>query len=190
MKQELEEILLKPEVLSVQYLEENKKRLFEIIPELKAEEGFDQKSAWHIYDVWEHTEVALSNSKQDRDERVALLLHDIGKPHCYQEDGEVRHFKGHAGKSAEMAEVILRRLGYEEKQIEFFCWMIGNHSTTIDTNQVNENNIKRMNKLLDIQYCDTNAYNPEKIEPVIARLDSIKEEMQRKEKAFNEEEIR
>ena len=190
MKEKLEEILMKPEVLSVQYLEENKNKIFEIIPELKAEEGFDQKSAWHIYDVWKHTEVALSNSKQDREERVALLLHDIGKPHCYQDEGDIRHFKGHAGKSAEIAEVILRRLGYDDRQIELLSWMIGNHSTTIDTNLVNKNNLKRMNKLLDIQYCDTRAYNPEKIEPVIARLDSIKEELERKEKAFNEEEIR
>lgn len=190
MKKRLEEILMKSEELSVQYLEEYKNKIFEIIPELKAEEGFDQKSAWHIYDVWEHTEVALSNSKQDREERVTLLLHDIGKPNCYQDDGDVRNFKGHAEKSAEMAEVILRRLGYNDSQIELLCWMIRNHSTTIDPNQVNKNNLKRINKLLDIQYCDTNAYNPEKIESVIARLDSIKDEIQRKEKAFNEAEIR
>ena len=190
MKKELEEILMKPEVLSVQYLEDNKNEIFEIIPELKAEDGFEQKSDWHIYDVWKHTEVALSNSKQDREERVALLLHDIGKPHCYQEDGEVRHFKGHAGKSAEMAEIILRRLGYDDRQVELLCWMIGNHSTTIDINQVNKNNLKIMNKLLDIQYCDTRAYNPEKIEPVLVRLDSIKEMIALKEKKFEEEELR
>ena len=38
-------------------------------------------------------EVALSNSNYDFEERLALLLHDIGKPFSYQDDGETRHFK-------------------------------------------------------------------------------------------------
>ncbi len=29
--------------------------LFELIPELKYEKGFEQKSEWHCFDVWDHT---------------------------------------------------------------------------------------------------------------------------------------
>ena len=43
---------------------------------------------------------AIKDSINDIDIRLVLLLHDIGKPFSYQEDGNIRHFKGHAQKSA------------------------------------------------------------------------------------------
>jgi len=76
----IEDILMSKQKLSVEYLDSKKEDIFKTIPELEKEDGFDQKSSWHIYDVWKHTEVALSNSRFDFEERLALLLHDIGKP--------------------------------------------------------------------------------------------------------------
>ena len=38
------------------------------------------------------------NSPNDLDIRLALLLHDIGKPFSYQDDESGRHFKNHALK--------------------------------------------------------------------------------------------
>ena len=186
MKKQLEQILMGQEVLNVKYLESNKEYLFSIIPELMDEDGFDQRSPWHIYDVWKHTEVALSYSNNDLEERIALLLHDIGKPHSCQEDGEVRHFKGHAEKSAEISRPILERLGYDGQQIDFICWLIGTHSATIDISEVNEQSIERMKKRLSIQYCDCRAYNPEYTPRVIARLDDIKDKMSEIERSFQE----
>ena len=190
MRTELEQILMQSSILSIDFLEKNKNRIFKIIPELEHEEGFDQKSSWHIYDVWQHTEVALSNSNHDLEERIALLLHDIGKPYSYQEEDNIRHFKGHANKSAQMAKEILRRLKYDERQIDLICWLIENHSTIIDPNQICKDNLTRMKKLLNIQYCDTKAYNPDKIKPVICRLDLIQAEILKREKAFLEQTIR
>ena len=172
------DILMSEDKLSVDYLESKKEEIFNIIPELKTEDGFDQKSNWHIYDVWKHTEVALSNSKCDFEERIALLLHDIGKPFSYQDDGDVRHFKGHAKKSAEMSEPILERLGYDKQLVDRVSFLIENHSKVINVNIVNKNNVELFEKLLDIQYCDTKAYNPEKIGPVIHRLDQIREQIE------------
>ena len=43
----------------------------------------------------------------------AAFLHDIGKPHSYQDD-EVRRFIGHPRKSSKIAYDILKRL--EEKR--------------------------------------------------------------------------
>jgi tRNA nucleotidyltransferase (CCA-adding enzyme) len=88
----------------------DKEIVFKIIPELEKEDGFDQKNDYHIYDVWEHTLKALEKSDNDLEIRLAVLLHDIGKLHSYQEDGEIRHFKGHAQKSAEMAKEMPRRI--------------------------------------------------------------------------------
>ena len=163
--------------IDMQTLNKNKKLMFKIIPELQEEDGFDQKSPWHIYDVWEHTAVATSNSEPDNEVRTALLLHDIGKPSSYQDDGDVRHFNGHAEKSAEIAEGILKRLGYKDQQVERICYLIKNHSTVIDTKSVNENNIELTKKLLEVQYCDANAYNPEYSGRATKRLDEIKTEL-------------
>ena len=63
--------------ITLQDLEKNKEKLFKIIPELIPEDGFDQKNPWHIYDVWKHTTVAISNSEPDLETRIVLLLHDI-----------------------------------------------------------------------------------------------------------------
>ena len=52
--------------------------------------GFEHKHPHHHLDVWNHTLLALSYSPKDFDIRLVLLLHDIGKPHSYQ-DEEIRH---------------------------------------------------------------------------------------------------
>lgn len=185
----LENILVPDqEIIDEQYLEKNKKLLFKIIPELSTEDGFDQKSPWHSYDVWGHTKVALSNSDPDLESRICLLLHDIGKPHSCQEDGDVRHFKGHAEKSAEMAEKIFKRLGYNEFQITRMCYLIENHSTPINPESITAENIEILKKLLGIQYCDAKAYNPEKIEKALNQLDKIKKKVEQQEKNIDESE--
>jgi len=184
MKSKLNYILMQNSKITEEFIERSKNQIFEIIPELGAEDGFDQKSPWHIYDVWNHTKVALANSNHNLEERIALLLHDIGKPYSCQEDGNVRHFKGHAVKSAEMAKAILFRLDYDESQINFICWLIESHSSIVDIKNINKDNIERIKKLVNIQYCDTMAYNPDKIEPVLSRLNSIRAEISKKEREF------
>lgn len=183
----INDILMQETKLSVNYLESKKEKIFEIIPELKNEDGFDQKNSWHIYDVWTHTEVALSNSNYDFEERLVLLLHDIGKPFSYQDEGEVRHFKGHAEKSAEIASIILERLGYTQTLINRITFLIRNHSRVISINDLNERNIELYQKLLNVQYCDTRAYNPEKIEQAIQRLDKTRNQLEILSKSFLKE---
>ena len=84
----------------------------------------------------------------------------------------------HAEKSAEISEKILKRLGYDKIIINRIIFLIKNHSTIINLNNINEDNIELVQKLLNIQYCDTRAYNPKKIEPVIQRLDLIREKLE------------
>ena len=85
--------------------------IFEVVPELAAEAGFDQKSPHHIHDVWTHTALAVDAIAPDPVLRLAMLLHDIGKPECFFTDGAgVGHFYGHGETGAAMADAILRRL--------------------------------------------------------------------------------
>lgn len=168
----IEAILLSSNIEST--IKENEELLFELIPELKAEKGFDQKSVWHCYDVWEHTVQAIKSSRADAEIRLILLLHDIGKPFSCQEDGDVRHFRGHAEKSAEIAQTALKRLGYPSDKIDEYCFYIGKHATTITEDMLDDENIGKYIKLLQIQYCDSSAYAPEYAKQIIEKLDTIK----------------
>ena len=154
--------------------EKDEQIIFNIIPELKNEKNFPQNNPWHIYDVWNHTKNVVQNSKVDKELRLVLLLHDIGKPHSYQDDENgIRHFRGHSQKSAEISKTILQRLGYTPEQINKMCFLIENHDKTIQTEVINKDNIKTYKKLLYIQYCDASGYNPEYIQGVYDRLDII-----------------
>ena len=166
-------------LLSSRYLkiDANKEKIFKIIPELKCTDGFEHKHPHHSYDVWGHTMQALKRSRPDLQIRIVLLLHDIGKPYSYQEDGKIRHFKGHPQKSAEIAKEILQRLGYTEKEVEDICYLIANHDTLIDVNKINKNNMELTKKLLYIQYCDAYAHAPQHVDKRIRKLDTIYEKI-------------
>lgn len=178
MKEILEKIILPENDFNISKISQSKEIIFKIIPELRDTDGFDQKNDYHIYDVWGHIAKAVEKSENDLEIRLALLLHDIGKPHSYQEENGVRHFKGHPQKSAEMAKEILTRLGYEEKQVNDICFLIENHAKTIDVNNVNEDNLEITKKLLHVQYCDAYAYNPKYWGPVLQKLDKVYKELQ------------
>ena len=186
-RENIEDILSLNGEEMVKSLQENKKQIFQIIPELEDEDGFEQKNPWHVYDVWKHTLVALKNSEPDLEIRLALLLHDIGKPHSYQDDENVRHFRKHPEKGAQIAKHILERLGYNEDEVRNICFLIENHAKNIEIQDVNMNNIEIMKKLLLIQYYDASAYNPKYIKQVFEKLDTIKEDMKLKEKGLKQE---
>lgn len=90
--------------------------LFEIIPELHPEYNFAQHNPHHKYDVWTHTVKAVSSSENNLYLRLALLFHDIGKPHTFSVGADgVGHFYGHAAKSTEIARTVLNRLKYDNR---------------------------------------------------------------------------
>lgn len=99
-----------------------------VIPEIRPCIGFDQHSRYHVYDVWTHTAVAVENSPDVPEVRMALLLHDIAKPECcrYDEEGS-GHFPGHEKAGAAKAEEILRRLRCSNDFIESVCTVIKYH---------------------------------------------------------------
>lgn len=99
-----------------------------IIPEIVPCIGFNQHSKYHKYDVWEHMTIAVQNSKKDLNIRLAMLLHDIGKPNTFTLDShENGHFYNHAYVSAEIAENILKRLKYDNSTIKKVTTLIRHH---------------------------------------------------------------
>lgn len=103
----------------------------EFIPEIKPMIGFEQNNPWHSYDIWEHTLKCMNPATIDLldiNTRLAILFHDIGKPHCYSTDvNGVGHFFGHARISAETTESIMRRLRFSNDMIKSVVELVKNH---------------------------------------------------------------
>ena len=101
--------------------------IFQVIPELAPQAGFDQKNPNHIHDIWTHTTMAVDAVEADPVLRLTMLLHDVGKPPCFFTDEKgVGHFYGHARIGAQMADDILLRLrcsGEMRRQVvTFITW--------------------------------------------------------------------
>lgn len=166
MRKIVEEILRKNEI------ENNLASLLQAIPEIKPMIGFQHNHPHHHLDVWQHTLEVLKNlNTEDVELKMAALLHDIGKPFSYQE-GDVRHFHGHAEVSEKMAIQILTRLGYDENFAQRVAYLVRNHDTVIDPKNF-DNSMEMIQKRLALQYADAKAHHPDKVKKRIDILDEI-----------------
>ncbi len=106
--------------------------LCEVIPELQATVGFDQRSPYHCYDVYGHTVRVVAGVPASAELRLAALLHDAAKPACFSlgEDGR-GHFYGHAEEGALIAETVLRRLHASNEVRERVTKLIARHMDQI-----------------------------------------------------------
>lgn len=87
-----------------------------IIPELGPCIGFDQHRPAHCYTVYDHIAHAVDCAPEDDlAVRLALLLHDVGKPRCFTMDEGIGHFHGHAAIGGRMADQILARLRFDNR---------------------------------------------------------------------------
>lgn len=109
-----------------------------IIPELESCIGFDQNNKFHIYTVYDHIAHAVSNYKgNDISIKMALLLHDIGKPECYSVDildGVTGHFYGHSAPSARIAKDVMDRLKFDNKTKAEVVELVQYHDAVINPN--------------------------------------------------------
>ena len=144
----------------VNEIRNNVKKLTSYIPEIKDMIGFNHNHPHHHLDVWEHTLCALESSENSFEIRLALHLHDIGKPHSFQYDGKVNHYKGHNRVSCKIAKNELTRLGFDDGLIETVCNLVLLHDTPIHKSDI-EKNPEFYKMLFKIQKCDTYAHNPE-----------------------------
>ncbi|MBR5806035.1 MAG: HD domain-containing protein [Oscillospiraceae bacterium] len=110
--------------------------LAEIIPEILPLKGFDQKNYHHIYDVLEHTAVAVENCPPVPQLRLAALLHDFGKPATFTIDNKgVGHFYGHDEVSLEISKDILKRLKVSGNDYNLITRLVKHHDTFIEPNE-------------------------------------------------------
>lgn len=118
---------------SLQILLEYSDVMAVIIPEFEACIGFDQNNRYHQYTVYDHMMHAVSNCRsKDLSVRLALFLHDIGKPLCYTEDENGGHFHGHAVPSHDIAEAVLDRLRFDNRTKSEVLELVLYHDSVIE----------------------------------------------------------
>lgn len=120
-----------------------------VLPEVAATIHCEQSSDFHPEgSVYNHIRLMLGKMPADADESLpwAVLLHDIAKPATAQREvGTSRiHFYGHEKVGAEMAEGILRRLKFSNKQIEEVVEAVRYHMQFKDVKLMRKATLRRM----------------------------------------------
>lgn len=136
-----------------------------IIPELVPCIGFNQNNKYHKYTIYDHIAHAVSNYKgTDISVKIALLLHDIGKPLCYSEDQNGGHFYGHAVPSHDIAEKVLSRLKFDNKTKDTVLQLVLYHDSVIDSGTkaikrwLNKIGAEQFYRLLGVKFADIEAH--------------------------------
>ncbi len=168
-----------------------------IIPEFIKAYDTPQNHPHHIYNVAQHTLVAMGNIEPTIRLRLTMLLHDIGKAYTRTTDKSgIDHFYNHPKKSVELAGKILRELKLDNRMIKEVSSLVYFHDYhikhTIDKVYVKkilmEIGPELFDELMKVQLADANAQNLEKLEPKIRgveRQKKLKEEVMANNEPYN-----
>lgn len=148
------------------------------IPEIKPMFDYSQHTKHHNRDLWRHTTYSVNSIDKMPLLRMSMLLHDIGKPKaCKRDEDGTCHFKGHPKYSAEMAEIILRRLKYPTDFIETCVTLIKYHDVRFSGSKRQLRHVmsaigdKNVELLLKIQRADIMAQSDYKHKEKLEKLD-------------------
>jgi len=119
-----------------------------IIPELEEGDGVEQ-SRGHIYTVWEHNLKALDYAVSQNwsfEVRLAVLLHDIGKPRSRRRDNvkKIWTFYGHDVIGERMSVKILNRLKFSKKTTDTVLKLVRYHMFFADPDKITLSAVRRM----------------------------------------------
>ena len=99
-----------------------------VLPEFDQLMTTGQETPHHRNNVGEHTLHAMKNIRADKILRLAMLLHDMGKPALKTVDeAGVAHFKKHALESERIAGNVLRRLKFDNDTIRKVTRLVRYH---------------------------------------------------------------
>lgn len=151
--------------------------LEEILPGYSTLYGHEQKTPWHVYDVFHHTDIALNHTKgYPLESKLAIIFHDWGKPACESfDDNGVAHYKKHAYVSEQIAYEQMKVLKYDNKTIETVCLLIRYHDYYVHEKRSTlrrfvfhfHNDFALAKQALDVQLADDMAKNRTKADEKI-----------------------
>ena len=147
-----------------------------IMPEL--EEGINvNQNKHHIYTVWGHNLLSLdwaANHNYKLENRIASLMHDVGKPRTKNGEGPDATFYNHEVVGAKMVAKILERLKFPKKFIEKVVLLARYHLFYYNVEEVTESSVRRLVKnvgpeniddLLEVRIADRKGSGVPKAEP-------------------------
>lgn len=152
------------------------------IPELKSMFDFPQNNPYHDYNVFSHTIHAIEHCEsEDLIVRLAVFFHDFGKPHSYQngEDG-IRHFKEHSKVSAEITDVIMKRLKFDNETRNNVVELVYYHDATFETGKkyvkrwLNKIGERQFRRLLEVRKADIKGQKANCEQSRIDKIEDIK----------------
>lgn len=167
-----------------------------IIPEFIGTYSTPQNHPHHIYNVAQHTIVAMQNIEPTVRLRLTMLLHDIGKVETHTTDKHgIDHFYNHPKKSTQIAEKVLKELKMDNRMIKEVSLLIYYHDYHIK-HTIDKVYVKKMmmemgpelfEELLKVQLADAKAQNLDKLEAKLAVIEKqrrLKEEVLAKNEPY------
>ncbi len=167
-----------------QILLEYKEVFAVIMPQLKPCFDCQQNTKWHNYDVYTHSVKSVAVAPKSVELRLAMLLHDIGKPQCKTTDSNGQdHFKGHPQISVKIAHEILKNFKASNQIINKVLLLVEHHDDNLSTkpstikrwiSYVGEDNII---DLMDVKIADMLTHNPVHAQQTVDYFYEIKQKV-------------
>ncbi len=155
-----------------------------VLPEFDKCMQTPQKHPHHCMDVGRHTLCSLTHVEPVKELRLAMLLHDIGKPMSLEIDEEgITHFHGHPKISAELAREILRRLRFDNDTVATVGRLVEYHdygNNTVPDMRMVRRAVNKVGEdifplLLQVRLADTMAQSDYKRQEKLDALESWKQ---------------
>ena len=126
--------------------------LREVLPEIARMKGVEQPPQFHPEgDVFVHTLLLLSNLPAGCSPTLAwgALLHDVGKPATFRRAPDRIRFDGHVEIGVRIADELLTRLRFSNRDREQVLALVDNHMRFADVRKMKEAAFKRFVRLAE-----------------------------------------
>jgi poly(A) polymerase len=128
--------------------------LREALPEIARMKGVEQSPEYHPEgDVFVHTLLLLDGLPSGCPLTLAwgALLHDVGKPATFRRAPDRIRFDGHVEIGARIAEDLLARLRFSNRDREQILALVENHMRFADVRKMKDSTFKRFVRLEDFE---------------------------------------
>ena len=150
-------------------------------PQLGPLAALEQRSPWHCWGGWEHTIRTVEAAPAGVTLRLAMLLHDIGKPACKSTDEKgIDHFYGHPAVGARLADEMLRALKFDNRTRERTVLLVERHGAQLPPRSrvirrwLNQLGPEAFFQLLEVKRADGMGQRLEKVKDRLLELDEIR----------------
>ena len=154
--------------------------ILEVLPALAPMVGFDQRTPYHRYDVWEHTIRAVGAVAPVETLRWTMLLHDSGKPACFTLDERGQgHAFGHGERSVEIAREAMALLRVDNATRDRVLTLVARHDMPLSGSPVllrrclHDMGEEALRQLIEVQRADERAKGVTPPEVIDARAQAL-----------------